>query len=72
MQHEDKLFFYDALFDYMNNFITVKKLKYTISRDKPQILGIFIENILKDWLKTRSTLEKYKTRLKQLILLNKI
>ena len=72
MQHEDKLFFFDALFDYMNNFILAKKLNYTISRDKPQNLGFLIENILKDWIKTRGILEKYKLKINQLIVLNKI
>jgi hypothetical protein len=72
MQHEDKLYFFDALFEFMNNFINTKKLSYSISKDKPQTLGILIESILKDWLKCRTLSEKYKMKLKQLISVNKI
>jgi hypothetical protein len=72
MQHEDKLYFFDALFEYMNNFISNRKLNYIISREKPQSLGILIETILKDWVKSRTLSDKYKTKLKQLISINKI
>lgn len=72
MMHEDKLYFFDALYEYMNNFINTKKLNYTIVKEKPQTLGLLVENILKDWLKTRSLLEKYKMKTKQLITFYKI
>lgn len=66
MQHEDKLFFYDVLFDYMKNFIKQKKVRYTLVREKPQSLGILIENILRDWLKCKKNLDKF-AKLKKIL-----
>lgn len=67
MQYEDKIYFYDALYDYMNNFIKQKKIRFILSKDNPQYLGSFIEMIIKDWLKTKKTCEKYRSQLKQLV-----
>jgi hypothetical protein len=67
IQHEGKLYFYDALFDYLNNFAKIKKIKFNLDRDNPQLLGNFIENILQDWLKTRKKLDQYKLKFKKLI-----
>jgi hypothetical protein len=67
LQFEDKLYFYDALYDYMNSFIKSKKIRYDLIRDKPQNLGILIENILRDWLKSKRNLETYRNKLKLLI-----
>jgi hypothetical protein len=66
MQYEDKIYFYDSLFDYMSSFVKRKNIKYLLSREKPRLLGILIENILRDWLKCKKNIEKYKSQLKNL------
>ena len=68
MQYEDKLYFYDALYEYMSNFIKMKKVRYNLTRDKPQNLGVMIENILRDRIKSKKNLDNYKNKLKLLII----
>lgn len=69
MQYEDKIYFYDVLYEYMENFLKLKKIKFNqnIEREKPQKLGLLIESILKDWLKARKSVDKYKNQLKMLL-----
>jgi hypothetical protein len=67
MQYEDKIYFYDAFFDYMSNFIKTKKIRFSLLREKPQMLGLLIEQILRDWLKCKRNLENYKDKLKGLL-----
>jgi hypothetical protein len=68
MQYGDKLCFYDILFEYMENLVQRKKIKFSLERNNPQSLGLFIELILKDWLKCKKDADKYKKQLKQLII----
>ena len=67
MQYGDKFCFYDILYDYMENIITKKKIKFNLERNNPQQLGLLIEVILKDWIKSRKSAERYKKQLKQFI-----
>jgi hypothetical protein len=67
MQYEDKIYFYDAFFDYMSNFIKTKKIRFSLIREKPQMLGLLIEQILRDWLKCKRNLDSYKNKLKVLL-----
>ena len=67
MLYEDKIYFFYSLFDYINNFIKTKNLKYALTKD-PISLGKFIENILQILLRTKSKLEKYKNQLKKIVI----
>jgi hypothetical protein len=67
MQYGDKLCFYDILFDYMENLVIKKRIKYNLERNNPQQLGMLIEIILKDWIKARKDSDRYKKQLKQFI-----
>jgi hypothetical protein len=67
MQYGDKLCFYDILFDYMESMVIKKRIKYTLERNNPQQLGILIEIILKDWIKSKKDVERYRKQLKQFI-----
>lgn len=67
MLYEDKIYFFDTLFEYMNNFIKSKNIKFNLTR-QPMALGRLIENILRNWLKTKSKFEKYKTHLKKFVI----
>jgi hypothetical protein len=69
MQYEDKIYFYDALYEYISNFINNRKIRLAqpFSKDKPQQLGQVIETILRSWLKSRKDCDLYKSKLRQLI-----
>lgn len=67
MFYEDKIYFYDVFFDYMENFTKKKKIRFDLKKDKPNSLGNLIESILKDWIKTKKELENYKKQIKILI-----
>ena len=68
MQYEDKIYFYDVLYEYINNFIIRTKIKFNdLCREKPQNLGLFIETILRSWINIRKENYNYKNKLKQLI-----
>jgi hypothetical protein len=67
MQYEDKIYFYDVLYEYMDNFIKRKKINFNLIREKPQLLGVLIEIVLRDWLKSKKKLEKSIKQLKMLI-----
>lgn len=67
MQYEDKIYFYDVLYEYMSNFVKMKKINYNLVKEKPHLLGCLIENILKDWIKTKKKLSESMNHLKSII-----
>ena len=67
MLYEDKIYFFDTLYEYMNNFIRSKNIKYTLEK-KPLSLGRLIEDVLRNWLKTRSKFDKLNNQMKKILL----
>jgi hypothetical protein len=67
MLYDNKIYFYDALFEYMDNFIKKKKIRFDLNREKPQMLGFLIESILKDWIRSKKGYEKLKSQFNKLI-----
>jgi hypothetical protein len=67
MLYEDKIYFFDSLYEYMNNFILGKNIKYSLTK-QPMSLGRLIEYVLRNWLKARSKLDKLNNQMKKILI----
>ncbi len=64
--HVHKFYFYEDIYNLLQNFIEKKKIKYELDKDNSNTLGKFIENIINKYIKIKNESNNLKNILRRI------